>query len=315
MDLRAIIITHHPPSEFLGNLDNWKRQFDQLLIIDNGSDLQTHTLLQQASQKRRGEIEIILNKTNLGMATALNQGFSWALKHGSDFIFAFDQDSQPAPGMIETILDTFNSHLNREKIAIVAPTVEDLIVGLKGRYLRPRGRFLFERTACASQSKLLEDVSIVITSGSLYNLKVYKKIGPFRDDFFIDYVDTEYCLRARQHGCNIIVNCDAHLYHRLGNQQKKSVGPLTMHPTFHSPERWYYIGRNRIPMFQLYVLRFPHWFFYELVIGTYGLVRLLLFEDRKIKKLLALVLGTLDGLTRRMGPISDSRRALIAKNS
>ena len=312
MDLKAIIITHHPPSEFLSNLDNWKCQFDQLLIIDNGSDLQTQSLLQQASQERRSEIEIILNKTNLGMATALNQGFSWALKQGSDFIFAFDQDSQPASDMIETLLYTFHSYPDHEKIVVVAPKIKDSINGTNLRYLRSRGRFLFERVDCTGGT--LENVSVVITSGALYNLKVYQKLGPFRDEFFIDYVDTEYCLRARQHGFNVIVNCDAHLYHRLGNQQKKSVGPLTMYPTFHSPERWYYIARNRIQMFQLYALRFPHWFFYELIIGTYGLVRLLLFEDRKVKKLQALVLGTLDGLARHMGPISDSRRALIEKN-
>ena len=314
MNTSAIIVTYNPSPEFFDSLNGLKNQFDPLIIIDNASNPETRDLLRQAAQKNKGNIEIIFNETNLGIAAALNQGFARSLEQGCDFVFVFDQDSQPAPGMVGTILDAFHSHpTNREEIAIVAPMVEDSAAGINARYLRPRGRFLFERTGCSDQ--ILEGVAVVITSGSLYNLKAYQKIGPFRDDFFMDYVDTEYCLRAKQHGYNIIVACNARLYHRLGNQQKKQFGPLTMHPTFHSPFRWYYISRNRIPMFRLYALRFPYWFLYELVINSYGLVRLLLFEDQKAQKLKALILGIIDGLRQRMGPISNCRKEFITKGS
>jgi rhamnosyltransferase len=312
MNTNAIIVTYNPPSEFCESLFHWRNQLDHMIIIDNGSAPENRSFFQQAIQDNLGNIEFIFNKTNLGIAAALNQGFARLVNQGSDLVFVFDQDSQPAPGMVETILDTFYSHPQREQIAIVAPMIEDPVGGITFRYIRPHGHFFFERIR--SDSQKLEDVTIVITSGALYNLKAYQNIGPFRDDFFIDYVDTEYCLRAKQNGYTIIVNCQARLQHRLGNQQKRRVGPLTMHPTFHSPLRWYYISRNRIPMVLLYAFRFPHWFFYELVMNSNGLIRLLLFEDEKASKLLAMLLGTLDGLNRRMGPISNSKKALIAKN-
>jgi len=308
----AIIVTYNPPAGFLENLDHWSAQLDQLLIVDNGSMSEVRDLFRRVNRKNKGDVEFILNETNLGVATALNQGFSWAIKQGLDFVFVFDHDSHPAPGMVITNLNTFNSYPNRERIAIVAPMIEDPVAGIPASYLRPRGRYLYKRTTYTN--RILEDVSIVITSGALYNLKAYQKIGPFRDDFFIDYVDTEYCLRAKQNGYNIVVNCNARLYHRLGNQQTRMAGPFTMHPTFHSPLRWYYISRNRIPMFRLYGFRFPHWLLYEMVTNSYGLVRLLLFEDQKVSKVLAMILGALDGLYRRMGPISDSRKDLIARN-
>lgn len=166
---------------FFDNLNGLKTQFDQLIIIDNASNPEIRDLFWQIGQKNQGNIDTIFNEINLGIATALNQGFARLLERGCDSAFALDQDSRPAPGMITTIIDTFNSHPHREKIAIVAPMVVDPIVGLKGRYLRPRSRFLFERTHCADQ--ILENVSTVIASGSLYNLKAYKKIGSFRDDF------------------------------------------------------------------------------------------------------------------------------------
>ena len=66
-----------------------------------------------------------------------------------------------------------------------------------------------------------------------------------------------------------------------------------------------------MPMFRLYAWQFPYWFSYELIVNSYGLVRLLFFEDQKVEKLKALILGTFDGLHQRMGPISNSRFSAI----
>jgi rhamnosyltransferase len=146
----------------------------------------------------------------------------------------------------------------------------------------------------------------VITSGTLYDLQVYQQIGPFQDDFFIDYVDTDYSLRARQYGYRSMVACNALLNHRLGSRQKRVFLGGDHYPTFHSPLRWYYISRNRIPMLRRYALRFPHWLTYETVASFYWLAKMLLFETRKAAKLRAFFLGTLDGLRGRMGPAPDS---------
>ena len=147
----------------------------------------------------------------------------------------------------------------------------------------------------------------------MYNLKIYQQLGPFRDDFFIDYVDTEYCLRAKKQGFDIIVACNAHLHHRLGNQQRFRVGPLELRPTFHSVIRWYYISRNRIPMIRQYGIRFPHWLLYELIINSYGFLRMLCLEDHKLGKILAVLLGSLDGLAGRSGEIPDYRQNFLSR--
>ncbi len=309
MNTYAIIVTYNPPAGFLDKLDNLRAQIDQLVIVDNGSKPEICDSFRQIASQNEEHIEFIFNKGNSGIAIALNQGFAWAIERNADFVFAFDQDSQPAPGMVATVFGTFVSHPRREQVAIVAPVVEDPTAGIVLRYVQSRGLIFYRRMHLANQ--VLNDISAVITSGALYNLQVYRKIGPFRDDFFMDYVDTEYCLRAKQCGYTIVVNCNAHLYHRLGNQQKRSIGLLTTFPTFHSVLRWYYISRNRVLMYELYGLRFPHWLLYELVVNSKGLIRLLFFEDQKINKLLAILLGTIDGIAQHMGPISDSRKTLI----
>ena len=141
----------------------------------------------------------------------------------------------------------------------------------------------------------------MITSGALCRAAVFQTIGAFRDDFFIDYVDMEYCLRAKLYGYETLVNCEAHLIHRLGKRQKRVVMGRAEYPRFHSPLRWYYVSRNRIPMLRMYALRFPYWLIYETFNFVYGFVRMLLLEDQRREKVGAFLRGTWDGMRGRLG--------------
>lgn len=307
----GLVVTFNPSPDFFSNLNILCGQLDRVILVDNGSKPEIHHLLEREALNRKTSLVVLFNGFNLGIATALNQGFQWAIEQGYEHIVAFDQDSLPTPGMVEELLRVYNTHANRDRVAIVAPYVGDPSTGIDTRYLRARGRFFFERVYCTGD--VIDDVSIIITSGSLNNLNVYKKIGFFRNDFFVDYVDTEYCLRAMECGYKIVVACKARLQHRLGNQQMKRMGPLTLRPTHHSPLRWYYISRNRICMYRDYIFKFPHWALYDLIVANYAFLKMLLLEDQKIRKIQALFLGTLDGILHHTGPIPVSRMALISK--
>jgi rhamnosyltransferase len=297
--LLGLIVTYNPPSDFFSSLDTFYSQLDQIILVDNGSDPESRRRLEQELLLRKQSLIVLFNETNLGIATALNQGFKWAVEQGYDYLLAFDQDSQPEPGMVQVMLDVFNSYEGDGRLAVVAPVIGDPQVKVKARYLRVKNGLFFERASC--DSFILDNVTIVITSGSLYDLEVYQRIGQFRDDFFIDYVDTEYCLRANQYGYKIAVACDAYLHHRLGNRQRRMLLGRAHYPTFHSALRWYYISRNRIPMLRQYATRSLHWLLYEIIASLYTIMRMLLFETQKVVKLRALFLGTLDGIRGRLG--------------
>lgn len=311
LQIPALIITYNPLTGFENHLEQLFDEFKQIILVDNGSSPEFQQMLKQQAEQHGAKLELIINHNNLGIATALNQGFDRAIYYGYMFLITLDQDSLPVPGMTKEMLKAYSGYPRQDQIAIVAPKIEDSVAGITARYLRPKHYLFFERKFCVGET--LDGVSIAITSGSLHNVEIYKKLGPFRDDFFIDYVDTEYCLRAKKQGYEIIVAGKARLLHRLGNQKKVKIAGMEMRPTFHSAVRWYYISRNRVPMIKLYGFYFPHWLLYEIVVDSYGLLRMLLFEDHKINKLLAVLLGSIDGLFGRLGVISNTRKKLVSK--
>ena len=308
----ALLITYNPSHDLAARLDFLHIHFSQIILVDNGSNPPARTWIEAQVLQRGEELKVIFNPSNLGVATALNQGFTLAIQMGYESIICLDQDSMPMPDMKDALVSAYRSHPNREKLAILAPDIIEELLGKSSLYIRSKNRLFFERVAC--EEGILRHVSFVITSGSMYSLEQYKKIGPFRDEFFIDAVDTEYCLRARAKGYEISVACEAGIEHQLGNRQTRQLLGKTHHPTFHPPFRWYYIHRNRVRMILLYGWRFPHWFFYEMTISITSLLRMLLFEEQRGIKVLAILLGIWDGLTNRMGEMSAKRKRALANN-
>jgi rhamnosyltransferase len=300
-EICAVVVTFHPDSGVPDRLDTLSRQVAHVIVVDNGSTA-CEPALGRISQNPH--IEVLRNSRNEGVAAAFNTGVSRAIALGFHLVLMLDQDSAPRPGMVDALVRTYELHPDRERIAVLASQPEDAVFGFQPRFLRERRGFLFERALC--EGDWLDDVSIVISSGSVVNTSIYQALGGFREDFFIDYVDTEYCLRALTRGYRIVVACGAKLEHRLGDRTVKRAGPFVLYPTRHSPTRWYYISRNRIPMLRMYARRFPHWLTYEISISVFWLLRMLVAEDRRAEKVGAVLRGTWDGLRGRMGPMPGS---------
>jgi len=305
----AILVTYNPSSDLWDKLVQFSSTFERIIIVDNGSNINTMDIIEQYVQSMGDKLLVIINKKNMGVAKALNQGLMLASQLGYHYAVSMDQDSRPVPGMLESLVQTMLSHPNRENLAILAPDIIEESSYKTSRYLCFKSRFSFKRMTC--QNGILRNVTFVITSGSLYNLRLYLKIGPFRDDFFIDAVDKEYCLRAISKGYEISVACNAKLEHNLGHRDRRQLLVWASSPTFHPSFRWYYMNRNRIAMFRMYAWQYPHWFVHEMGVALKGLARMLVFENQRIKKIKATLYGLRDGFFNRMGEMpSDVKQVL-----
>ena len=135
---------------------------------------------------------------------------------------------------------------------------------------------------------------VVMTSGNLINLKVYKEIGGYKDWLFIDAVDFDYCLNVRKHKYEIVQMSTAELIHHLGKVEKHVLLGKTMFATNHSVNRRYYITRNRHYLYDLYHKDFPEYCKLEVGRTKKELIKIILFEDNKIAKIKAIHKGYRD---------------------
>jgi rhamnosyltransferase len=281
----AAVVTHHPGPYLAYNLQALHRQGADVLVIDNGSpDL-------AAVQRAAGACELLSNRTNLGIAAALNQAARAAQAGAYAWLATFDQDSHVPDGALAELVAIYNAHPDRERIAILAMSHRDRAWGQGYR----RGSDVLEEHGG------WRSLRATITSGSLVRVGVFDRVGLFDERLFIDGVDHDFCLRCRRAGLLVIEGSPV-LEHSLGAVTKHRLLGRTIACTNHSPDRRYYITRNSLELSRRHSRADPSWALRNLAHVIDSSLGTLLFEDRRPAKAAAMIQGAWHFATRRFGP-------------
>jgi rhamnosyltransferase len=283
--LSAIIVTYFPDEAVPANLTRLAKQVPRLIVVDNGSPGSHLKFIRKMHQQR--EIELIENGENLGIAAALNRGIALAGAGGAEWVILFDQDSNVTDGFMDAMISTASAYPHLKRLAIVTPKHIDPV------------------TKAWRKPAFAEDGTpfTAMTSGSLMQLSIFDRCGWFAEDFFIDRVDDEYCLRLREHGMAIVLSENAILYHQVGSPKEHYfLGIRICSSSHHSAFRRYFITRNRVVMIRRYWRKYPLWSFRDLRAFMVDSVKLALVEEDRGKKLASVARGIRDGVLGRMGP-------------
>ena len=193
----------------------------------------------------RSGLRLLNDGSNPGLGIAYNRMAEAARAAGADQLLIFDQDSSPPPGMLRQLRATHAAlRAAGERPAIVGPLAvsADDGVGFKPPRTFPSAATRAHGTAWPAE--------FVISSGSLLDLGACAAVGGFREDFFIDAVDIEWCFRAWAVGWSCWIESAVRMPHRLG-QGTIRLPVLNMRLTRQPPSRLYTYVRNQVAMLGL----------------------------------------------------------------
>lgn len=290
----GVVVTRNPDPGFAERIRSLLSQVAGAVVVDNASSGQGLERVRAIAGESR--VRLVENRENRGIAAALNQGLREGADAGAGWALLMDQDSVPHEDLLETLFDALHACPFRDRVAVVGAGYRDVGTG--------RVSPLPDDTA--TDGPWVERAT-VITAGSLVSLPIHREVGPFREDFFIDEVDHEYCLRARARGYRIIQARRVAMSHALGDSRVHRTPWGDAVTTGHSPERRYYMVRNHVTLAREYALREPRWVLGSLAARMATESRVLLLEPQRLRKLGAIGRGLLDGLLGRLGPLRDHR--------
>ena len=298
----AVIVTFRSGSKIVPTYQSVEPQVGRVIIVDNRSDTDTIRILEDLTRQSGGKTELIRNRSNLGVGAALNQGCRHAVSLGFDWVLLMDQDSVPAPTMVASLLNAWATHPDREKVFIMAPRYE-AGEGVEAVYLSFRG--IWPKKGNFGPGVEYLEPTEAITSGSLVRTDAFRRIGYFTEELFIDFVDTEFCLRLADIGLHVVVPRNAFLHHSLGKADKMNFFGKTLLTLNHLPIRRYYISRNRVHLMKTYSSRFPSFFLFHLRETFIDLVRVSLFEEGRWEKAKYSLRGIRDGIHGKLGALKS----------
>ncbi|WP_061226893.1 glycosyltransferase family 2 protein [Leptospira interrogans] len=279
----AVIVTFNPDINLTyKNVQNLNLNSVPVLIVDNRS--KNVSAIRSKIKKQNFLIE---NESNLGLGFALNRGIEYAQSNLYTHVWLFDQDSFLEISAIRLFLQKIREYeiqkFPNEKVASYGPNIFDTI---KNRNIYG---ILKDETG-------ILNAKFLITSGSFYSLEVLKEVGLMYQDFFIDYLDYEWCFRANDKGYVHKIISDVKMKHSIGSNSRSIFGIFKV--AIHSPFRWYFLFRNGI-----YICKMPHIpfrFKLEVVLKTiFRFLILPIFSDSKYQTYLHILCGICDGVTGR----------------
>ena len=195
---------------------------------------------------RAASAEVVEHPANLGIGAALNTGVTRLrelLPELTD-VLTLDQDSAVPEGYVPALLAA-GAHARAAgvRVGMVAPDSVGSIVRLPGRRRQP------DRVRLGGEP---------IQSGLLVPAAVLERTAGFDETLFIDGVDTDFYLRARDLGLACVVAPGTRLEHRLGQAIALGEGrelPLLVASTF----RYHYQWRNLVALLRRHARRHPAW--------------------------------------------------------
>lgn len=274
--LAAIVVLYNPNFEVVNNIKSYLLEIDKLYMVDNS---ETENLWIK-NNFIDSDIEYLYSFGNFGIAAALNIGCEAAIRDGFKWLLTMDQDS--GFENINNIKSNINGYEN-SNIGLFYPQYKI-------------GNEIYNRFY-----KRMGENIIVMTSGNIINLRVFQEVGEFEEKLFIDYVDVEYCLRLNKLGYRIFQIPNYSISHQLGNTVYKVFFKKKIIITNHNWLRRYYITRNRLYVISKYKYFFTDYFFTDILTFINDFIKVLLFEENKLKKIKYTFKGIYDFIRNKYG--------------
>lgn len=280
MKVDGVVVWYKPSEENIQNIKSYLNYLNKLYIVDNSDDENIERL--KLEKRLMEKIKYIPLNENKGIAYALNLGIKESVKNKSDYLITLDQDSSfLEENMLLKYFEMIDNDKDKSEVALygVSTTAEN---------------------SFSLKENEFSEVKVLISSGMMINLKLIDKIGYFKEEFFIDEVDTEYCYRVLKNGKKIKKANNICLKHKIGESKiYKIFGKKITKVTHHNYIRRYYMIRNKLYMIKMFPEEKKA---YKRRIRR-EIKNIILFEKDKILKLKMCLLAYKDFKNKIMGKI------------
>ena len=182
----------------------------EIILVDNASGKETTSQITQLISGKNN-IKLIENATNRGFPGGVNDGVQIS---SADIIFFLGIDTQVTSGALAKMANhiradhkkmvgpVFNQTGNEQKIYIKPNLDKDEIIHEGHRWIKHASCNLYQTTildfCCIGMHK-----------------KTFLRLGGMDEGFGLGYYeDTDFCMRAGNMGCNLVISEDCFIYHQ-----------------------------------------------------------------------------------------------------
>jgi rhamnosyltransferase len=279
LKIAAVATAYHPDERLGAVVASAVGACERVIVVDNTPDGAPSAAASLADER----VTVLRSGENLGLAGGLNAGVA-ALPAEAEAVLFLDQDSELPEDLVPALAALLESD---GRIGVAAPTPWD-----------PAHDAGYDSVAALRAE--VSDRTDVITSGMLVRRRALEQAGGFREEFFVDFVDIDFCLRVRRAGWRIVQDQRLRLPHSLGDRREHRLGPVRLLVVHHPTWRQYWILRGASTLGRENLLHEPVFSVKSAAFAASWLWRTAFFADDRAAQTTAAMRGVVDGLLGRV---------------
>jgi GT2 family glycosyltransferase len=202
----------------------------RVLVVDNASTDDSVALV----RKSFPNVDVLEMPDNEGYAGGVNAGLERARGEGAEYALLLNNDIELDE---EAVRELVRAALGSDRAAFVGPMIyyadrPDVIWSAGGAVSMWTGdiRHIGLREKDERQYPGVRSVDYVTGCAVLASMKVVREIGVMDDGYYMYNEDTDWCVRARAAGFDVLVAAESKIWHKVS---MSSGGGLTSFKVYH----------------------------------------------------------------------------------
>jgi rhamnosyltransferase len=284
-EITAITTAYHPDERLFAVVQAALESCSRVIVVDNtpaGEASLSDTLEESLCDPR---VRVLRPGRNAGVAAALNLGLR-ELSAEADAVLFMDQDSV----LTKELVTGLAHHLADPSVGVASPAPWDVTSDSH-----------YESLSSVRYGEV-SDRDAVITSGMLIRRSCLELVSEFREEFFCDYVDLDFCLRLRRAGVRIVQDKSLKLGHSIGDRREHRFAGRKVQVVHYPAWRHYWIARNGLILIGENRRTARLWSFATAVYLVRWVTVTAVFERSRRSHVGAFVKGLRDGARRNVTP-------------
>ena len=240
----------------LNSIKNINYKNFNVIIIDNGSKIESYNAIKNSLKKYKFKIYLIRSNNNIGWTGGCNIGIKKAISLKAKYLFTINNDTIVDKNLLKEVVDVAELDSN---VGCVGVDIRNVGKGDTAQITGSQGgkiTFLTKLTGVIQKNKRFMDAKDVIKlnfnefvddCARLNSIKAFKKFR-YDESLFLYYEDVDLSLRMKKSGYNFYYTPKAVVWHEEYGSSGRVKNPIPI----------FYLTRNRIIVFwKHFKLYFP----------------------------------------------------------